>query len=65
MQDPLNVSLMDDELLAEVELTTTLMIAASESPARLSRRQVDHLLGVRGDVPLQRRHDRCPRHLVA
>ena len=34
MDDQLNVPLEDAELLAEVELTTNLIIAASESDAR-------------------------------
>jgi hypothetical protein len=46
MDDKLNVPLEDAELLAEVELTTNLIIAASESDAVLSQDQVDALLGV-------------------
>ncbi len=46
MDDKLNVPLEDAELLAEVELTTNLIIAASESEATLSQEQVDQLLGV-------------------
>lgn len=46
MDDKLNVPLEDAELLAEVELTTNLIIAASESDAVLSQEQVDQLLGV-------------------
>ena len=46
MDDKLNVPLEDAELLAEVELTTNLIIAASESDARLTQEQVDKLLGV-------------------
>lgn len=44
--DKFNVPLEDAELLAEVELTTNLIIAASESDAGLSQEQVDALLGV-------------------
>ncbi len=36
----------DDEMLAEVELCTTLMIASSGSEAVLSQDEVDQLLGV-------------------
>ncbi len=46
MDDQLNVPLEDSELLAEVELTTNLIIAASESDATLPQDEVDRLLGV-------------------
>jgi hypothetical protein len=46
VDDQLNVPLEDSELLAEVELTTNLIIAASESDATLSQDEVDRLLGV-------------------
>jgi hypothetical protein len=46
VDDKLNVPLEDAELLAEVELTTNLIIAASESEAALSQEQVDALLGL-------------------
>ena len=59
VDDKLNVPLEDAELLAEVELTTNLIIAASESEATLSQEQVDQLLGlVESDsphIPSQRR----------
>ena len=46
MDDNLNVPLEDSELLAEVELTTNLIIAASESEATLSQAEIDELLGL-------------------
>ena len=46
VDDKLNVPLEDAELLAEVELTTNLIIAASESDSTLSQEQVDALLGL-------------------
>jgi hypothetical protein len=46
VDDQLNVPLEDAELLAEVELTTNLIIAATESDS-LSQAQVDELLGLR------------------
>ena len=46
VDDQLNVPLEDSELLAEVELTTNLIIAASESEASLSQAEVDRLLGI-------------------
>jgi hypothetical protein len=59
VDDKLNVPLEDAELLAEVELTTNLIIAASESKATLSQEQVDQLLGIAEmdspQIPNQRR----------
>jgi hypothetical protein len=59
VDDKLNVPLEDAELLAEVELTTNLIIAASESDATLSQEQVDELLGLSASdsphIPNQRR----------
>jgi hypothetical protein len=45
-RDQLDVSLEDLDLLDEVELTTNLIIAASQSPGPISAREVDRLLGV-------------------
>lgn len=49
VDDQLNVPLEDAELLAEVELTTNLIIAASEADAPLDQAEVDRLLGL--DTP--------------
>jgi hypothetical protein len=46
MDDQLDVPLEDAELLAEVELTTNLIIAATESDSKLSQREIDRLLGL-------------------
>jgi hypothetical protein len=46
VNDQLDVPLEDPELLAEVELVTNLMIAASEADADLSQEDVDRILGV-------------------
>jgi hypothetical protein len=46
MDDQLNVPLEDSELLAEVELTTNLIIAATESESALPQEAIDRLLGV-------------------
>jgi hypothetical protein len=46
VDDQLNVPLEDSELLAEVELTTNLIIAASESEATLAQDDIDRLLGI-------------------
>ena len=44
--DQFDVTLEDGDLLHEVELTTTLIIAASESEERMTPEQIDALLGV-------------------
>lgn len=49
MGDQFDVSLEDGELLAEVELTTNLIIAATESEDRLSTEEIDQILGVLDD----------------
>lgn len=46
MTDQFDVTLEDHELLLEVELTTSLIVAASESPERLSVEEIDRILGV-------------------
>lgn len=50
MYDQFDVTLEDSDLLHEVELTTNLIIAASESEAHLSRSQIDAILGVVHDA---------------
>jgi len=44
--DQFDVTLEDTDLLGEVELTTNLIIAASESEAHLSNEEIDQILGV-------------------
>ncbi|GAB3776236.1 hypothetical protein FB382_000074 [Nocardioides ginsengisegetis] len=46
MHDQFDVTLEDADLLGEVELTTNLIIAASESDDHLSEGQIDDILGV-------------------
>ena len=62
MDDQLNVPLEDSELLAEVELTTNLIIAASESDIPLPQGEVDRLLGV--DVESPEDHHPIPAQQV-
>jgi hypothetical protein len=58
MDDQLNVPLEDSELLAEVELTTNLIIAASEADATISPEEIDRLLGVeRASIPEQKQRE--------
>jgi hypothetical protein len=52
--DQFDVSLEDDDLLGEVELTTTLIIAASEADEHLDQDEIDRLLGVTPRPPEQR-----------
>jgi len=44
--DQFDVSLEDSELMGEVELTTNLIIAASESEDRLTPEEIDQILGI-------------------
>ena len=46
MHDQFDVTLEDADLLGEVELTTNLIIAATESDDHLSEGQIDEILGV-------------------
>ncbi|HWI42607.1 MAG TPA: hypothetical protein VNS81_03235 [Nocardioides sp.] len=46
MGDPFDVTLEDADLMREVELTTNLIIAASETDERLSVEEIDRILGV-------------------
>lgn len=55
MYDQFDVSLEDADLLGEVELTTNLIIAASEAEGPLSEPEIDRILGVVPDPPRPRR----------
>jgi hypothetical protein len=44
--DQFDVSLEDSDLLGEVELTTNLIIAASETDEHLTDSEIDEILGV-------------------
>ena len=46
VHDQFDVTLEDSDLLGEVELTTNLIIAASESDGHLSPAEIDQILGV-------------------
>ncbi len=46
MHDQFDVTLEDQDLLREVELTTNLIIAASETDEHLSAEEIDQILGV-------------------
>jgi len=46
VSEPLDDRLRDDDALAEIELTSRLMIAASGAGDRLSQDEIDGLLGL-------------------
>jgi hypothetical protein len=46
VHDQFDVTLEDQDLLREVELTTNLIIAASETDEHLSLEEIDAILGV-------------------
>ncbi|HEU4566499.1 MAG TPA: hypothetical protein VFR99_00595 [Marmoricola sp.] len=48
--DPFDVSLEDGELMDEVELTASLIVAANQSDERLTDEQIDAILGVVHEV---------------
>ncbi|RLV47690.1 hypothetical protein D9V37_16175 [Nocardioides mangrovicus] len=54
MDDQFDVSLEDDEMLDEVELTANLMVAANRADRPLSQQEIDEVLGVRPELPRQR-----------
>jgi hypothetical protein len=49
VHDQFDVTLEDSDLLGEVELTTNLIIAASESDDHLSQAEIDRILGLAAD----------------
>ena len=55
MHDQFDVTLEDADLLGEVELTTNLIIAASESDEHLDQDEIDRILGVVPQPPPPRR----------
>ena len=46
VHDQFDVTLEDADLMGEVELTTNLIIAASESETHLSEAEIDQILGL-------------------
>ncbi len=47
MTKPLDLRLRDETVLDEIEMTSNLIIAASEAELPLSQAEVDRILGVR------------------
>lgn len=52
MSDQFDVTLEDPDLLGEVEMTTNLIIAASETAGPLEQDEIDAILGVVPPVEL-------------
>jgi hypothetical protein len=57
VNDQLDVSVHDTEVLAEIEMMTNLIIATSESDGRLSQHRIDEILGVIPTIPRARQPD--------
>ena len=51
VNDQLDVTVHDTEVLAEIEMMTNLIIATSESEGPLPQGQIDEILGVTEDTP--------------
>ena len=51
MNDQLDVTVHDTEVLAEIEMMTNLIIATSESDGPLPQVKIDEILGVDDDMP--------------
>jgi hypothetical protein len=49
VDDVLDVHLHDSDVLDEIEITSNLIIAASESEVRLPQQRIDEILGVEED----------------
>jgi hypothetical protein len=54
VNDQLDVTVHDSEVLAEIEMMTRLIIATSESDAPLSQSRIDELLGLSPTIPRAR-----------
>lgn len=46
MPEPLDARLCDDTAMAEIEMTSALIIAASDATCQLSRAEIDRIIGV-------------------
>ena len=51
VNDQLDVTVHDTEVLAEIEMMTNLIIATSESDGPLPQVKIDEILGVDDDMP--------------
>jgi hypothetical protein len=55
LNDQLDVTVHDAEVLAEIEMMTNLIIATSESEGPLPQVRIDEILGVTPVIPRARR----------
>jgi hypothetical protein len=55
VNDQLDVSVHDTEVLAEIEMMTNLIIATSESEGPLPQLRIDEILGIAPLIPHARR----------
>lgn len=55
MNDQLDVSVHDTEVLSEIEMMTNLIIATSETEGPLEQARIDEILGVTPTIPQARR----------
>ena len=54
MNDQLDVTVQDTEVLAEIEMMTNLIIATSEAEGPLPQVRIDEILGIQPVVPRAR-----------
>ena len=54
VNDQLDITVQDTEVLAEIEMMTNLIIATSESEGPLPQGRIDEILGVQAGVPRAR-----------
>jgi hypothetical protein len=54
VNDQLDVTVQDTEVLDEIEMMTNLIIATSESEGPLSQGRIDEILGVAPSIPRAR-----------
>ncbi len=54
VNDQLDVTVHDSDVLAEIEMMTKLIIATSESEAPLPQSRIDELLGITPAIPRAR-----------
>jgi hypothetical protein len=56
VNDQLDVTVHDNEILVEIDMMTNLIIATSESEEPLSQQRIDEVLGVAPTIPRARQH---------
>jgi hypothetical protein len=56
VDDRLDVTVHDNEVLVEIDMMTNLIIATSESEEPLTEQRIDEILGVAPTIPRARQH---------